>query len=318
MTDLMPFCDTTCSTEEGVTVITRVAVADLSPGFQLRLGKINQDHVNAIALAGGNWPPIIVHRADNSIIDGHYRYLAACQLGHSQIDCIYFEGGKESAFLEALRQNRDHGLPLSLRDREAAARQVLALHPDWSDRRVGFICGLAPGTVSRLRTKVVGASDQDGQLHARVGRDGKRRPVDPRASRSRIVSALRAQPDGSLRNIARVTGTSPATVRAVRAERNPARNGNEHKASNVLPAAPFSPGWIFDAALLSAVDGESFARWFERTSIGDEWPAFVMGIPISRIYEVADEARRRAAAWLEFASTVEERVRSRQSISACS
>jgi hypothetical protein len=68
--------------------------------------------------------------------------------------------------------------------------------------------------------------------------------------------------------------------------------------------------------VLSATQGKSFARWFERTSMAGEWADFVSGIPISRVYEVADEARRRAAEWLEFASAVETRVRKPQAVSA--
>ena len=41
-----------------------------------------------------------------------------------------------------------------------------------------------------------------------------------------------------------------------------------------------------------------------------------VGIPFSRVYEVADEARRRASAWQEFASSVEARARGRQDIRA--
>ncbi|MBO0730663.1 MAG: hypothetical protein J2P57_15510, partial [Acidimicrobiaceae bacterium] len=71
-----------------------------------------------------------------------------------------------------------------------------------------------------------------------------------------------------------------------------------------------SPCWISDAAVLSTEDGESFARWFQRTDVGADWETLVDAIPVSRIYEIADEARRRSAAWLQFASAVEGRVRS--------
>jgi hypothetical protein len=49
----------------------------------------------------------------------------------------------------------------------------------------------------------------------------------------------------------------------------------------------------------------AFVRWFEETTIGDEWRDFLDRVPISRVYEVADEARRRAARWLDFASRLE-------------
>jgi ParB-like chromosome segregation protein Spo0J len=299
----------------GAPAVTKVALTDLSPGVQLRRGKVNREHLNAIALSEGGWPPIIVRRADNTIVDGHYRYLAARQLGMSHVDCAYFEGGEESAFLEALRQNSFHGLPLCLSDREAAAKQVLALHPEWSDRRIGATCGLAPGTVGRIRIYLASASADAGQPPARVGRDGKRRPVDPQATRSRIVTVLSDQPNGSLRDVARIAGASPATVRAVKRERELAAMQQSPSPSDA-PVTLCSTGWSSDAAVLSSTHGESFARWFERTSIGDEWVELVSDLPISRIYEVADEARRRAAEWSEFASAVEARVRRPQAVSA--
>ncbi len=291
MSDIIAFRDVTEPTPaEHLAVVSSVAVDDLRPGVQLRQGRVNRQHVNAIALSDGGWPPIVVRRADNTIVDGHYRYMAARQLGHSHVECVYFEGGEESAFFEALRHNRNHGLSLSLRDRQAAARRILAFHPEWADRRISVTCGLAPGTVGRIRANVPAATDQNGQLYTRVGRDGRRRPVDPRASRRRVVSALRAQPERSLRETARATGTSPATVRAAKASRS----------------------WASDPAVLSSPAGGSFARWFDRTAIGCEWHDFVGTIPVSRIYEMADEARRRSAAWLEFASMVEGRVRGHQ------
>jgi hypothetical protein len=61
-------------------------------------------------------------------------------------------------------------------------------------------------------------------------------------------------------------------------------------------------------ALLSAPKGEVFAQWFERTCIGDEYTEFVTTIPINRVYEIADEARRRGQSWFRFASNLEARI----------
>jgi len=314
MENSVAFHASSCSTKDRT--VSTVALSDLSPGVQLRRGKINREHVDAIALSEGDWPPIVVRRADHSIVDGHYRYLAARQLGKTHIECTYFDGGEESALLEALRQNAFHGLPLSLTDRQAAARRILAFHLDWSDRRIGATCGLAPGTVGRLRTDVACPAADNGRSAVRVGRDGRRRPVDPGATRSRIVSVLSDQPDGSLRDVARIAGASPATVRAVKRQQELVPVQDETPITSSPSAALVSTMWSSDAAVLSASQGESFARWFERTGVGGEWVDFVMGIPISRIYEVADEARRRATEWLEFATAAESRVRNQQAVSA--
>jgi hypothetical protein len=122
-----------------------------------------------------------------------------------------------------------------------------------------------------------------------------------------------------LREIARLTGTSPATVRAARsslaAVSKPADLPDGARDESARPSSEFdcrSRLWSSDSALLSTVEGKGFANWFERTDIGDESRDFLLGIPISRIYEIADEARRRASAWLAFASVLEGRVKGPQ------
>ena len=287
----------------------QVEVDHLRPGPRLRVGGIKPDHLNVLVQSGGNWPPIVVRREDNTIIDGCYRYLAAQRLGHSHMDCIYYDGGSDEAFMEGLRRNLHHGLPLSLKERESAARTVLAFHLEWSDRRLGEACGLSPGTVGQLRSSLGHSPDQNGHLNTRWGRDGKRYHADLGALRQRISTAIREKPEGSLRSIAQATGTSPATVRAVKARL--AESDRTDSESSVEPAtAPSlsSSSRITDAALLSTREGTSFAKWFERTSIDEEWRDLAQGIPVSRIYEVADEARRRAQRWLVLASWLETRA----------
>jgi ParB-like chromosome segregation protein Spo0J len=300
---------------EGPSAVVQAAVMTLRPHPQLRLGDLNRDHLSVIALADGDWPPIVVKRSDNTIIDGHYRYLAAQQLGHSHIACVYFDGGDEAAFVEALHRNRHHGLPLSLPERQRAAGRLLESHPDWSHRRIAELCSLAPGTVARLRAAapLSPAAREPGPL--RLGKDGRRRPSNPGAARDRVLRVLETQPDRSLREIARMAGTSPATVRAAKntiaAGSKPANLSSRAKdePAGRGPGLDRSHRWASDSALLSTVEGTGFAKWFDRTDIGDEPRDFVSGIPISRIYEVADEARRRAAAWLAFASLLEGRAK---------
>jgi len=309
MSQLVGFYEIESPVPERLGAITQVEVDHLRPGPRLRVGGIKPDHLDVLVQSGGNWPPIVVRREDNTIIDGCYRYLAAQRLGHSHMDCIYYDGGSDEAFMEALRRNLHHGLPLSLKERESAARTVLAFHPEWSDRRLSEACGLSPGTVGQLRSSLGHSPDQNGHLNTRWGRDGKRYHADLGALRQRISTAIREKPEGSLRSIAQATGTSPATVRAVKARL--AESDRADSKSSVEPAtAPSlsSSTRITDAALLSTREGTSFAKWFERTSIDEEWRDLAQGIPVSRIYEVADEARRRAQHWLVLASWLETRA----------
>jgi ParB/Sulfiredoxin domain len=298
--------------------VESVEVAALKPGVRLRLGGVKSDHLESIVLTVGQWPPIVVRRSDHAIVDGHYRYLAAQRLGLRTLECTYFDGEEPSAFVEAVRCNRSHGLPLSVRERGAAARRILESYPEWSDRRIGTMCCLAAGTVGRIRASMARTIPGPADMDSCIGLDGRRRPRDPRSSRERIVTALQSRPDGSLREIARLTGTSPATVKAVR-DRLGISPEEPHPEpppwrdlSCVIPVAPSPARWMSDSALAAATEGDRFLDWFGRTSVGEDWRGFIEGIPVSRVYEIADEARRRAAAWQEFALVLEGRIRGRR------
>jgi hypothetical protein len=205
---------------------------------------------------------------------------------------------------------------------------VLARNPEWSNRRIASLCGLSDKTVGRLRRAssavIVG-------VERRVGRDGKVRPVQAGQVRERVKQALAENPKGSLRAIAAVAGASPETVRSVRAnllagdgphegarriQLPPRREATTRSMLSVLsqihePAEP--PGrcsdWLLDRALAASDGGSGFARWFASTDLSEEWHDFVWTVPLGRVYEVVDEARRRAAAWTSFASLLESRTR---------
>ena len=63
--------------------------------------------------------------------------------------------------------------------------------------------------------------------------------------------------------------------------------------------------WQEDRALAARDGGERFVEWFDSTAVDsvDGWEHIGV-VPLSRVYEVADEARRRAAFWLGFAETL--------------
>lgn len=300
---------------EGSDARVRIPVKNLRPGPRVRKAAFNRDHVDALSRSVKDWPPIVVRRADHTIVDGHHRYMAARQLGLCHMDCVYFEGTPELAFLEALKRNLHHGLPLSLKERESAGCRVLEVHGEWSDRRVAEACGLAPGTVARLRNTVVRPDGEDAHSTGRFGRDGRSYPANPGASRERIVRVLRAQPEMSLRAVARATGTSQATVRAAKARLAEVRTEEGTPTSSPPPSidAPgrySSAGRMSDAAVLSTDEGRKFSDWFGRTHVSEEdWRELIECIPISRVYEVADEARRRGDIWLRIASALDSSVR---------
>jgi hypothetical protein len=72
------------------------------------------------------------------------------------------------------------------------------------------------------------------------------------------------------------------------------------------------PVWGGDAALVSCDEGD-FVAWFDRTSITEqECVARAQTLPLGRVYEIADEARRRSELWMRFARCVEARAKKRR------
>ncbi|MFI5287907.1 MAG: ParB N-terminal domain-containing protein [Candidatus Dormibacteria bacterium] len=305
----------------------RFPIGKLEVGPSLRERGIDPAHVAALAEVAESWPPIIVNRADRMVIDGQHRVAAAKQLGLRDVNVTWFDGSREQSYLEFVRSNVRHGLPLTLAERRRAARRVVCSCPDLSDRGIATACGLSPRTVARLREE---ASADTVRSHAsrrdqrRVGRDGRVRPIDPRTTRARIAEELSRRPDASLRTIAAAVGASPETVRSVRNELrgrgSTTRLGaaEPDAAAKVLGLLSRSAGAHVgvtcrgDRAFTDRDDGPDFVEWFGATSVeqGDLW-RYVQAVPLSRVYEIADEARRRAEFWSGFAGAVEDRVRRR-------
>ena len=68
-----------------------------------------------------------------------------------------------------------------------------------------------------------------------------------------------------------------------------------------------------DSALTASEDGAAFVAWLAQTNISDDDVCkYLLAIPLSRVYEIADEAQRRAKVWTEFARKLEARTRSSQ------
>ena len=143
--------------------------------------------------------------------------MAARRLNFTDMPCYLFHGDQDAAFLEAVRLNCGQGLTLTLKERELAAGRVIESHRDWSDRRIGAVCGLSPTTIGRLRLTIrPSPTVHSDQLDIRAGRDQRLRPLDGAAMRRRVIAELRARPDASLRDIASVARCSPETVRSIR------------------------------------------------------------------------------------------------------
>jgi hypothetical protein len=116
----------------------------------------------------------------------------------------------------AVEENVAHGLALLQADRRAAAERLLASHPHMSDRAVGHSAGSAAKTVAVIRKR---SSGEVPQSNARVGRDGRVRPLNGGERRRRAADLLAERLEASLRDVARLRGqrrpgTQPLSCRS--------------------------------------------------------------------------------------------------------
>ncbi len=194
-------------------MVVTVPVLSLRPADSPRLNGEDRAHIARLAEVETTLPPLLVERRTMRVIDGMHRLMAASMQGRETIDVIFFDGSEADVFLHAVQQNVTHGLPLSQADRRAAAERIVASHPHLSDRAIGQVAGLGARTVATIRKR---STDGLPQSNARMGRDGKVRPLDSAQGRKRAADMLTEQPTASLRDVARAAGISPATVLDVR------------------------------------------------------------------------------------------------------
>jgi hypothetical protein len=196
-----------------LSAVQLVPVGSLLASDSPRLAGVNDEHVHALTDAESALPAIIVRRSTMRVIDGMHRLRAAMLRGEREIAVRFFDGTEKDAFVFAVVENTRHGLPLSATDRMVAAERILRSHPQWSDRAVSVVAGISAKSVRALRLR---GPEQEAHVDARVGRDGRVRPLDCAAGRLRASQLISGNPGFSLREIAKQAGVSPSTARDVR------------------------------------------------------------------------------------------------------
>jgi transposase-like protein len=305
----------------------RVPVDAIGEADSPRLLGVDMAHAGYLAQLEGGLPPVVVDRATMRVIDGMHRLAAARLNGRRDIEVSFFDGDAGDAFLEAVRLNVSHGLPLSLADRRAAAARVICTHPHLSDRSIARTTGLAAKTVASLRRTAPGAAAGAAPA-ARTGLDGRVRPVDPAAGRQAAASLLAARPGATLREIARAAGISAETARSVRerarqgqdpvADRRsapararpaPARavtlkvpaSGLSHELRSLLANLRRDPSLRYTDA------GRAVLTWLApRVLLPDELPAELHSIPPHARAAISALARTTATAWIQTALKLED------------
>jgi ParB-like chromosome segregation protein Spo0J len=313
--------------------VVSLQISSLRVGESPRLDGESSQHIRILASSDAQLPPILVHRQTMEIIDGMHRLRAAILNGRQTIEVRFFDGTDADAFVAAVEANMAHGLPLTLADREAAAERIIASYPQHSDRWVAAITGLSAGTAAAIRRRI---SDGHCEITARVGRDGRVRPLNSADGRRLASEAISRHPEASLREVARLAGISPATVRDVRQrlERGddpvPRRRPSDQKETEpaIRPpgqgssrAAPTRPLQRDRAALLQDLrkdpslrfteSGRALIRWLDARACGPgPWQKLIEAVPPHCAYLVAQLAHRCAAEWLEVAKHLEHELRS--------
>lgn len=301
-----------------------IDVHRLEFGDSPRLSGEDPEHVRRLAECWDVLPPIIVHRSTMRVIDGVHRVSAALLRGENTIKARFFDGDEGAAFLLAVASNIEHGLPLSLTDRKMAARRLITLFPERSNRWIAASAGLSDKTVSAIRT----TSENPHLSSRRLGTDGRQRPVDSAIGRKRAAEIVVNRPDAPLREVAQAAGISVVTARDVRArvcrgdDPVPVKLravGNDERSQSDRPCRQFrriparDPQAALenlrnDPALRSSEAGRAVLRWLHTRSIERaQWKRLLETIPPHCAELIAGLARGCGEAWNEFAKELQDR-----------
>ncbi len=300
-----------------------VPLGQLLPAISPRVGGEDEDHIIRLAETETSLPPILVHRSTMRIIDGMHRWRAAALKGRQEIEVAYFDGTDAEAFIQAVRENTAHGLPLSLEDRKAAAGRIIASHPMLSDRSIANDTGLSGKTVAAIRRASAGSLDAD----ERIGADGRLRPLTASDGRRRASEIIEANPEAPLREVAKAARVSLGTAHDVRRRMRSGEDPVPSRAREAGPAAmQLTPVIRPSAERLKSLGTmlESLARdpSLRHTEPGrelllrlragvmtpDDWARLIEGVPAHCREAVAETARQCAEIWSQFADQLDRRT----------
>ena len=295
-----------------------VDLAVLRPGDSPRARGVDLDYAGALA-AVRDLPPILVCRRTMRVVDGMHRLTAARLAGRTQIEVRYFDGDPEAAFVQAVKSNLHHGLRLGRQERSDAALRIMAAYPEWSNRAIALASGLSAKTVAALRGRSNGEVPQS---NARVGRDGRVRPLDPAAGRAQAAAYLRAHPDASLRQIAAAAGISPGTAADVRARIERGEDPVARRGPQEPVADPWAPDGrahrrslardpiarlARDPSLRFSEPGRQLLRLLDNRALaGAQGAALLAAVPTMSRSTLAAAVRQHVDVWTAFVSALEQ------------
>ncbi|MEU0545070.1 ParB N-terminal domain-containing protein [Nocardia sp. NPDC005978] len=280
--------------EPTLSEIIELPIGRIAASGSIRASGLDHGHLRLLCELHEPHPPIVVHRVTMRIIDGFHRLEAARLRGATTVQARFFDGTDQEAYVLAVKANAVHGLPLSLSDRKRAATQILQLFPDWSDRRVAGITGVAHKTVGAIRRR---AGGEIPHLERRVGRDGRLQRSDRRGTSS----------DGQARVRAPIAENQSTPIRPA------ARPSGRASSSPQADLTPAIRSLRADPSLRFSDAGRALLRWLDagpRTL--EESVALADQIPGHCSAAIVAVARRNAEHWQSMADELDRRLHSRK------
>ena len=300
--------------------VEMVPVSELSRGDSPRIHGEDETHAQNLAEIEESLPPIVVHRATMRVVDGMHRLRAAKMRGDREIAVEYFDGSIADAFLRAVYNNVVHGLPLSRADREAAARRIIRSHIDLSDRAIAAVVGLSPPTIGAIRKRT---TDSGFQSNARIGQDGRTRPLNVVEGRLRASRIIAEHPGASLRAVARDAKISLSTAQDVRkrmergedpvpAKFAPQVNVPQPRSGGAPDGVRTSLAALHmlrrDPSLRFSEAGRALLQWLGVYAAQDKREDIVNAIPEHCVRVIVELARDCAESWTQLGSDLEGRL----------
>jgi hypothetical protein len=196
---------------------------------------------------------------------------------------------------------------------------------------VAAITGLSAGAVRVVRHQL---GPESAGLAGRVGRDGRVRRLDTAEGRLAARDSLARRPEAPLREVARLVGIAPATVRDVRERMRrgddpiPAGGRTARDAPSAEPVPAVSRDRVLrhpavrepsvllrnlsqDPSLRLRERGRSLLRWLMLRANGTEgWDEVAASVPPHCLYLMAEVARGCAEQWATLADELQRDLRS--------
>jgi hypothetical protein len=151
-----------------------LGLIDHDEAVQIRVAGTDPERVTNYAArmkAGDDFPPVVLffERGEGDdwhlwLADGFHRYEALLRTMDYTAEATVYAGTRRDAEEYAATCNARHGLPMSNEDKRAAARRLLEIHPEWSNREIARRLGVSHPFVGKMRRQMEDTSGNDYQM----------------------------------------------------------------------------------------------------------------------------------------------------------